>query len=90
MKAKYWFILIKKLKKIVFLRWVSPSRPAPAESPRLGTEQGCAVERCDGSSLPFFYTHLIPQRVFSLNETSYLLKNEYCLPTGCRSYSKKS
>jgi len=55
MKAKYWIILSKNIKKIVFLWRVSPSRPAPAESPRLGTEQGCAVERCDGGSLPFFY-----------------------------------
>jgi hypothetical protein len=60
--AKKNFILNSKnnfemaSKKAVNLRWVSLSRPAPAESPRLGTEQGYAVERCDGSSLPFFYS----------------------------------
>ena len=28
---------------LLFLRWVSLSRPAPADSPRTGTEQGYAV-----------------------------------------------
>jgi len=55
MKAKYWLILMKNIKKIVFLWRVSPSRPAPAEFTRLGKEQGYVVERCDGGSLPFFY-----------------------------------
>jgi len=40
---------------LLILPRVSLLRPAPAESPRLGTEQGYAVERCDKSSLPFFY-----------------------------------
>ena len=39
---------------MLILQRVSLSRPAPAESPRLGTKQGQAVERCDESSLPIF------------------------------------
>ncbi len=30
-------------------------RPAPAESPRAGRQQGQVVERCDISNLPFFF-----------------------------------
>jgi len=32
----------------------SPTRPAPAESSRVGTQQRYVVERCDVGRLPFF------------------------------------
>ena len=39
---------------------VSLTRPAPVNSPRLGTKQGYTVERCDVSSLPIFCAFYSP------------------------------
>ncbi len=47
---------------------VSPIRPAPANLPRSGTEQGYVVERCDIVSLPiFFYFFHLSTAYFPLN-----------------------
>ncbi len=43
----------KKQKHCIFAA-ASPTRPAPAESPRVGTQQGYVVERCDVGRLPIF------------------------------------
>ncbi len=37
------------------MQWVSLTRPAPVESSRVGRQQRQMVERCDVSSLPFFF-----------------------------------
>ena len=53
------------LKKIVFLQWVSLIRPAPAESPRTGRQQGYAVERCDIKLTFFYYLFMLIEPTYS-------------------------
>tara|TARA_R110002051_G_scaffold222630_3_gene286205 strand:+ start:9219 stop:9374 length:156 start_codon:yes stop_codon:yes gene_type:complete len=51
-------MIVKKLKHCIFAL-ASPTRPAPAKSPRVGTQQGYVVERCDVGSLPFFIVYTL-------------------------------
>ena len=66
----------------------SPTRPAPADSPRVGTQQGYVVERCDVGRLPFliflfggfFFAAIsrfsvqsfVQKRFFSKSKTNFL------------------
>ncbi len=75
---------------LLLLRRVSPIRPAPANLPRPGTEQGSVVERCDVVSLPYFsffsfFVFRIPaifkriSLIFNLQPTFSKLKfHPYC------------
>ena len=52
-------------KKNVFLQWVSLIRPAPAESPRTGRQQGYVVERCDIKLTFFLYLFMLIEPTYS-------------------------